>query len=231
MKESNKLIIGISHGDVNGAGYEVIIKTLSDPRMPEMCTPVIYGSSKALAAYRKILGLPSFPVNVIQQVQEAKPGTVNLINITPDELRIEPGTSSPEAGSAAYAALECAVTDLRSGVIDALVTAPINKANIQSSTFTFPGHTEYLEASLGEGTDKALMILYNEVVKVALVTTHLPLARVPQAITKEAIIEKLKIFDTSLRRDFGIVHPRIAVMSLNPHAGDGGLLGSKSRMS
>ena len=107
--------------------------------------------------------------------------------------------------------------------------SPINKANIQSSTFTFPGHTEYLEASLGEGTDKALMILYNDVVKVALVTTHLPLARIPQAITKDAIIEKLKIFDTSLRRDFGIVHPRIAVLSLNPHAGDGGLLGTEER--
>ncbi len=229
MKETDKLIIGISHGDINGVGYEVIIKTLSDPRLPEMCTPVIYGSAKILTAYRKMLGLPNLPVNVISEVQEAKPGTVNIINVVPDDTRIDPGQSTPEGGSAAYAALECAVTDLRSGAIDALVTAPINKANIQSSTFTFPGHTEYLEASLGEGTDKSLMILYNEVVKVALVTTHLPLSRIPQAITKDAIIEKLKIFDSSLRRDFGIVHPRIAVLSLNPHAGDGGLLGSEEQ--
>ncbi len=229
MKETDKLIIGISHGDINGVGYEVIIKTLSDPRLPEMCTPVIYGSAKILTAYRKMLGLPNLPVNVISEVQEAKPGTVNIINVVPDDTRIDPGQSTPEGGSAAYAALECAVTDLRSGAIDALVTAPINKANIQSSTFTFPGHTEYLEASLGEGTDKSLMILYNEVVKVALVTTHLPLSRIPQAITKDAIMEKLKIFDSSLRRDFGIVHPRIAVLSLNPHAGDGGLLGSEEQ--
>ena len=227
MKETEKLTIGITHGDINGVGYEVIIKTLADPRVAEMCTPVIYGSSKAFTAYRKLLGLPAVAVNVIQQAQDAKPGTVNIINTAADDIRIAPGSSTPEAGSAAYAALECAVTDLSSGTIDALVTAPINKANIQSSTFTFPGHTEYLEASLGEGSDKALMILYNDVVKVALVTTHLPLARIPQAITKDAIIEKLKIFDTSLRRDFGIVHPRIAVLSLNPHAGDGGLLGTE----
>lgn len=229
MKETNRLVIGITHGDINGVGYEVIIKTLSDPRLPEICTPVIYGSSKILAAYRKNLGLPNVPLNIIQSVKEARPGSVNIINVVPEDTHFEPGVSSPEAGAAAYAALECAVTDLRSGAIDALVTAPINKANIQSTTFTFPGHTEYLEASLGEGTDKALMILYNEVVKVALVTTHLPLSRIPRAITKEAIIEKLKIFDTSLRRDFGIVHPRIAVLALNPHAGDGGLLGTEEK--
>lgn len=229
MKDKNKLIIGISQGDINGVGYEVIIKTLSDPRLPEMCTPVIYGSAKILTAYRKMLGLPNLNVNTIEHAQDAKPGTVNIINVVSDDVRLEPGMSTPEAGSAAYTALESAVTDLRAGTIDALVTAPINKANIQSTTFTFPGHTEYLEASLGEGTDKALMILYNEVVKVALVTTHLPLARIPQAITKEAIIGKLKIFDASLRRDFGIVHPRIAVLSLNPHAGDGGLLGTEEQ--
>lgn len=229
MKDKNKLIIGISHGDINGVGYEVIIKTLSDPRLPEMCTPVIYGSAKVLTAYRKMLGLPNLTVNIIEHAQDAKPGAVNIINVVADDIRLEPGMSTPEGGSAAYTALESAVTDLRAGTIDALVTAPINKANIQSTTFTFPGHTEYLEASLGEGTDKALMILYNEVVKVALVTTHLPLSRIPQAVTKEAILEKLKIFDSSLRRDFGIVHPRIAVLSLNPHAGDGGLLGSEEK--
>jgi 4-hydroxythreonine-4-phosphate dehydrogenase len=141
-------------------------------------------------------------------------------------LQVEPGTSTEIAGNAAFVALERAVADLRAGKVDTLVTAPINKHNIQSDTFSFPGHTEYLEASLGDGA-KALMILFSDTMRVALVTTHLPIAKVPEAITKDSVLEKLRIFNKSLHSDFAIVAPRIAVLALNPHAGENGLLGSE----
>lgn len=230
MKDEASLpVIGITHGDINGVGYEVILKTLAEPHITEICTPVLYGSSKVAAFYRKLLQLAPQTMNTIQSPGEAKPGTVNIIEVLESEVPVTPGSDTPEGGKAAYASLERAVSDLRAEELDALVTAPINKSNIQSELFHFPGHTEYLESSLGDGKDKALMILYNDVVKVALVTTHLPLAKIADAITGEAIKEKLAIFSDSLRRDFGIVRPRIAVLSLNPHAGDGGLLGSEEK--
>jgi 4-hydroxythreonine-4-phosphate dehydrogenase len=143
-----------------------------------------------------------------------------------EDVKVEPGTSTEIAGNAAFVALERAVADLRAGKVDTLVTAPINKHNIQSDTFSFPGHTEYLEASLGDGA-KALMILFSDTMRVALVTTHLPIAKVPEAITKDSVLEKLRIFNKSLHSDFAIVAPRIAVLALNPHAGENGLLGSE----
>lgn len=228
MKEDRKIKVGITHGDFNGIGYEVILKALEDERMLELCTPVIYGSAKIAAYYRKNIELQPFNLNQVAGALDAKPNNCNIINVVGEDTKIEPGQSTQAAGQAAFAALEQAVADLRSGLIDVLVTAPINKDNIQSDVFTFPGHTEYLEASTGDGS-KSLMILCNDNVRVALVTTHLPISQLPQAITREAIVEKLHIFNESLKCDFGFEKPRIAVLALNPHAGENGLLGTEEQ--
>ena len=224
MDHNKKIKVGITHGDINGIGYEVILKTLGEPRIAELCTPIVYGSSKALSYHRKALNLPNVNFNMVLRAEDASENANNLVEVTDDDLKIELGTPSEAAGKAAYASLKRAADDLRNGIIDVLVTAPINKKSIQSDEFHFPGHTEFLESRIGEG-NKALMILCNDILRVALVTTHLPVSEVPGAITKELIDEKLTIFAESLERDFGIVNPRIAVLSLNPHAGDGGLLG------
>lgn len=226
----NKIRVGITHGDTNGIGYEVILKTLEDNRLSDLCTVVIYGSAKAASFYRKAMELPQVQFNRIDSAADARDGAYNIINVVGEDLKIEPGTASEAAGAAALAALEAAVADLRAGNIDVLVTAPIDKHSIQSPTFHFPGHTEYLQAALtpeGEPEAKALMILCTEYLRVALVTAHLPIAEVPGALTKELIVDKIKDFDRSLRRDFGIQNPRIAVLSLNPHAGERGLLGKE----
>lgn len=224
-----RLRVGITHGDFNGVGYEVILKMLDDPRIVELCTPIIYGSAKIAAYYRKGLDLAfNIQLNQIQQASQAKPEAVNIVNVIGQEAHIAPGESTAEAGEAAFAALERAVADLKEGNIDVLLTAPINKANIQSDTFRFPGHTEYLASAIGDGAEP-LMILFNDRIRVALVTTHLPLAKIAEAITEEAIVEKLRLFNKSLTADFAIVKPRIAVLSLNPHAGDGGLLGAEEK--
>ncbi len=228
MKENRKIRVGITHGDMNGIGYEVILKTLGDERMLELCTPVVYGSARVAAYYRKGANLPAVAFNQIASAVDAKDGENNIINVIPEDAKIDPGQSTEVAGNAAFVALEQAVADLRNGDIDVLVTAPINKHNIQSETFTFPGHTEYLEASLGDG-NKSLMVLCSDSLRVALVTTHLPVAGIPDAITKEAIVEKLEVFNRSLKKDFGIVSPRIAVLSLNPHSGENGLLGKEEQ--
>lgn len=226
----NKIRVGITHGDTNGIGYEVILKTLEDNRLSDLCTIVVYGSAKAASFYRKTMELPQVQFNRIDSAADARDGAYNIINVVGEDLKIEPGTASEAAGAAALAALEAAVADLRAGNIDVLVTAPIDKHSIQSPTFHFPGHTEYLQAALtpeGEPEAKALMILCTEYLRVALVTAHLPIAEVPGALTKELIVDKIKDFDRSLRRDFGIQNPRIAVLSLNPHAGERGLLGKE----
>lgn len=224
--ENETIKIGITHGDINGVGYEVILKMLDDNRILELCTPIIYGSAKIASFYRKGLGLQQQQLNQINDPSEARAGVVNIINVVGEDCKVEPGQSTKEAGSAAFAALERAVADVRNDNLDAIVTAPINKDNIQSELFTFPGHTEYLEAS----TDgKALMILFNRDIRVALVTTHLPISKIAENITAERIVEKLKIFKDTLRSDFAIVHPRIAVLALNPHAGENGLLGSEEQ--
>lgn len=226
---SPRLRVGITHGDFNGVGYEVILKMLDDPRILELCTPVVYGSAKIAAYYRKGLELAfNIPFNQIQQASQARTDAVNIVNVIGQEAHIAPGESTPEAGEAAFIALERAVADLKEGTIDVLLTAPINKANIQSDTFRFAGHTEYLASACGDGAEP-LMILFNDRIRVALVTTHLPLAKIAEAITEDAIVAKLQLFNQSLTADFAIVKPRIAVLSLNPHAGDGGLLGVEEK--
>lgn len=226
---NRKIRVAITHGDINGISYEVILKALEDNRILELCTPVVYGSAKIAAFYRKSLDLPQINFNQAATGEDIKDGAYNIINVVGEDTKIEPGVSSEVAGQAAFAALEQAVADLRAGNVDVLVTAPINKKNIQSDTFQFPGHTEYLEASLGEDGDKAMMILCNDNMRVALATIHIPLAKVPTALSRELIFERIRTLNTSLRRDFGIPSPRIAVLSLNPHAGEDGLLGSEEQ--
>ena len=226
--EQEKLIrVAITHGDTNGIGYEVILKTLADPNILELFTPIIYGSPKVAAYYRKALDLPT-NFSIINSAEEAKDGRVNMLTTFDDEVKVDIGHPTQEAGMAALKALDRAVEDYRKGLFDVLVTAPINKNTIQSDKFHFPGHTEYLEERLGDGK-KSLMVLMNDTLRVALVTTHLPIKDVAKAITKEAIMEKATIFHQTLRRDLRISSPRIAVLSLNPHAGDGGVLGMEEQ--
>ena len=227
MEQERKIRVAITQGDTNGVGYEVIFKAFADSAILELCTPIIYGSPKIAAYHKKALNLDT-NFNIINKAEEARDGKLNLLSCFDNDLKVELGQPSQEAGEAALKALDKAMTDFRSGLYDVLVTAPINKATIQSPGFHFPGHTEYIETSVGEG-QKALMILMNETLRVALVTTHLAIKDVARAITKEGIVEKATIFHTALKRDFRISNPRIAVLSLNPHAGDDGLLGSEEK--
>ncbi|MDE6608965.1 MAG: 4-hydroxythreonine-4-phosphate dehydrogenase PdxA [Muribaculaceae bacterium] len=222
--------IGITHGDFNGVGYEVILKALSDDRMLELFTPVVYGIPALADWYAGKLESEPLSWHTVSSAGSVKNGTYNFVDIYPDGSvpEVHAGESTPEAGKASLMALEMAVEDMKTGIVDALVTAPINKNNIQGEDFKFPGHTEYLEDRLGEGDmKKALMILCAGGLRVALATAHVPLSEVSQAITKELIIEKLEIFNRSLRRDFGVNNPRIAVLSVNPHAGDHGVIGTE----
>lgn len=229
MAEQHKIKIGITQGDTNGVGYEVIFKALEDSRMLELCTPIIYGSAKIAGIYRKMGALPPMQLNQIQSATAARGDQVNIINVVGEQIKVEPGQPSLEAGEAALKALEAAVNDLREGNIDALVTAPVNKATIHSEEFDFPGHTEFLEARLGQESDKALMILASEQIRVALVTIHTPIADVAKSITSQNILEKIEAFNAALESDFAIPHPRIAVLALNPHSGDAGLIGTEER--
>lgn len=223
--EDRKIRVAITHGDTNGIGYEVIFKTFAEPEMLELCTPIIYGSPKVAAYHRNALGIQA-NFTIINKVEDALDGKVNLLPAFDDEVKVEMGQPTKEAGTAALKALDKAMEDFSAGGYDVLVTAPINKNDIHGADFQFSGHTEYIEAKAGEG-NKALMILAGKSLRVALVTTHLPVKDIAGAITKEAIVEKCTIFSKALRRDFNVASPRIAVLSLNPHAGDGGVIGSE----
>jgi 4-hydroxythreonine-4-phosphate dehydrogenase len=223
MEENKKIRIGITHGDINGVGYEVILKALSDPTMLELCTPIVYGSPKVAAYHRKAMDIQT-NFSIISSAEDAQDDRLSILNCTDDELKVELTKPTPEAGKAALDALERALADYQKGLIDVLVTAPINKHTIQSDTFHFPGHTEYIEERTGDG-NKALMILLKNDFRVALVTGHIPVKDIASTITQELVMEKLSIFHRSLKQDFNISNPRIAVFSLNPHAGDNGLIG------
>lgn len=224
--EETKLRVGVTQGDINGIGYEVILKAFADPRLFEEQAVVIYGSPKVAAYHKKALDLNTVTLTTISSAREAQVGRLSLINCTDDEVKVELGLSTPTAGKASFQALERAVSDLKAGLLDVLVTAPINKHTIQSADFSFPGHTEYLEASLGDGK-KALMIMASSLLKVAVVTGHVPLVDVPAAIDLNSLLQTLKVFNRSLMVDFGLHKPRIAVLGLNPHAGDGGVIGKE----
>ncbi len=227
MSENNKrLRVGITLGDTNGIGIEVALKAVGVPEMMDMCIPVMYGSSKIVSYHRNACNLPGFQINHTKSAHYLKENMPNLVECISQEIKVELGQPSKQAGQASFQALEAAVRDLKAGLIDVLVTAPISKDNIQSDQFHFPGHTEYLESAAGEGS-KALMVMCTGNLRIALVTMHMPLSQVPGALTVEGIRQRLLQFNTTLKRDFGIDGPRIAVLSLNPHAGENGILGTE----
>ena len=222
----NKFKIGITQGDTNGIGWEIILKALADPRMTELFTPVVYGSPKAAAYYRNTVAeSEAFSFNPVASAAEARRGKANLVACG-ETADIAPGKPTPEAGRAAVEALCAAMRDLKAGHLDALVTAPFDKETVQADDFRYTGHTEYLAAEL-EG--EAMMILCSDVLRVGLVTKHIPVSEIARNITKERIVRDLGTLRRALIEDFGIVEPRIAVMALNPHAGDGGLLGREEQ--
>ena len=228
MQNNRKPIVGITQGDGNGIGYEVIIKSLADSRILESFTPVIYGSSKLFGFYRKLIhNIEDIDTYVVNSARDAKPRKVNIVNCLPDNTFVEPGQSTPEAAKSAIRALECAVRDIKSGDIDVLVTAPINKRAMSQEGFGYTGHTEYLEKEFG--VKDVAMIMVSSTLKVAVVTGHIKLKDVASSITAEKIVGKLRLMKESLQRDFGIDNPRIAVLGLNPHCGDGGLLGDEEQ--
>ena len=223
--KGDKIILGITHGDINGISYEVIMKALLDNRILDNCTPVVYGSPKVAAYHRKALNLENFSFNTIRTVDEALPRRTNIINCIDDAARVELGKSTAYAGESSLRALEAAAKDLSEGKIDALVTGPVSKPNVATDDFQFTGHTEYLENMFK--SDGVLMLMVNELMRVGVVTSHIPLSKVTEYITRDTLVNKLRILKKSLLVDFVIPQPRIAVLGLNPHAGDQGLLGDE----
>ncbi|MBQ3766239.1 MAG: 4-hydroxythreonine-4-phosphate dehydrogenase PdxA [Bacteroidales bacterium] len=223
-----KLVVGVTQGDSNGIGYEVIIKALADSRILESFTPVVYGSSKIFGFYRKqIHDIDQMETYVIHSAKDVHLKRINIVNCLPDNFYAEPGQSTPDSAKAAMMSLEAAVKDLKDGYIDVLVTGPINKRAMTAEGFGYTGHTEYLQDAFQ--SEEIAMIMVSEQLKVAVVTGHIPLKDVPGAITKERILSKLRLMNRSLERDFGIDSPKIAVLGLNPHCGDGGLLGDEEK--
>jgi len=223
-----RIKVGITHGDINGIGYEIILKTFADERITELCTPIVYGSVKLAVYHQKAMELPAVNFKIIRTPGEALEGKVNIINCINNEQKVEFAKVSSESGQAAYVALESAVADMKRRAIDVLLTAPVNKHAIHSDRFHFAGHTEYLNSHFGNDDDtQSLMILVHDSLRIALVTGHIPLAEVSSQLTSQSIIDKLRIFRKALIQDFGIIRPRIAILSLNPHASDNGLLGAE----
>lgn len=221
----NKIRIGISIGDINGIGLEVILKTLSHPQILNLCTPVIYGSSKIVSYHKNVVGLDSFQFNVATSGDRIKRDKVNVVNCWADDVNITLGKLSDSSGKYAKISLEQAVIDLKNGYFDALVTAPINKKAMQLADFKFLGHTEYLAYEFG--AKESLMLMVNDNLRIGLVTNHLPIRDVPAAITKEAVRTKLQLLINSLKVDFNIERPTIALLGLNPHASDDGIIGDE----
>ncbi len=223
--KKNKPVIGISIGDINGIGPEVTMKALLDSRVIKTFTPVIYAHGKALTFYRKLLNLEEFNFMQIKNAGEVHHKKLNVISVVEECPEIIPGVETMEAGKLALAALDHAIEDLKAQRIDALVTAPLNKNNINSPERSFVGHTEYLTEAFG--STKSLMFMVTEGMRVGLVTGHMPLREVAENVTRGRIKEKLEIMIQSLQADFGIQKPKIAVLGLNPHAGEDGLLGKE----
>ena len=223
-----KLVVGVTQGDSNGIGYEVIIKALADSRILDSFTPVVYGSSKIFGFYRKqVHDIDQMDTYVIRSAKDVHLKRINIVNCLPDNFYAEPGQSSPDSAKAAMMSLEAAVKDLKDGYIDVLVTAPINKRAMTAEGFGYTGHTEYLQDAFQ--AEEIAMIMVSEQLRVGVVTGHIPLKDVPGSITKERILTKLRLMNRSLERDFGIDSPKIAVLGLNPHCGDGGLLGDEEK--
>lgn len=227
-KEHRELpVIGITQGDINGIGYEIILKTLYDSRVFESFVPIIYGQSKVFSYYKKNFGMEEISYSVIRDSRQAQAGRINIINHTDEELKIEPGISTDISGKASFDALKIAVDDLYKNNIDALVTCPINKSSIQSKDFNFTSQKEYI-SSLYKDHSPLMLMVWNKL-RIGSVTNHISIKDVPHNITKKVILDKIDVFARTLQQDFGISHPRIAVMGLNPHIGENGLYGTEDR--
>jgi 4-hydroxythreonine-4-phosphate dehydrogenase len=224
---SDKPKIGISIGDINGIGLEIIIKTLADTKIYDYCTPIVYGHSKVASFHRRATQVGELNFNIIDDASLAITKRANMVNCWEEDVRIELGIVTAEGGKYAYQSLQRATDDLLSGKIDGLVTAPINKDNIQSEEFNFPGHTEYLQSR--DSANESLMFLVSETLRVGVVTGHIPVSKISESITTEKIIAKLKLMHSSLRDDFWVRKPKIAVLGLNPHASDNGLIGNEEK--
>jgi 4-hydroxythreonine-4-phosphate dehydrogenase len=224
-EEGPRIKLGITHGDINSISYEVILKSLIDNRINEFFIPILYGSSKVLAYHRKALDIENFSLNSIRTASEANPKRSNIINCIDDEVRVELGKSTEVAGQAALKAIDVALGDIMNGEIDILVTAPINKANIQSKDFHFPGHTDYLKQK--SGANEVLMMMVGDNLKVGVVTAHIPVKDIASVLTENRILENIRVLNKSLIVDFNIRKPKIAILGLNPHAGDNGLIGKE----
>jgi 4-hydroxythreonine-4-phosphate dehydrogenase len=220
-----RITVGITSGDLNGIGYEIIIKSLADQRMCELFTPVVYGTSKAASYHRKTLNINEFNFNIIRKADQASPKKPNMVNLKDEEVKIDLGLATVESGEMAFLALEAAVEDLKRNHINVLVTAPINKHAIRQAGFEFPGHTEYLAARF-EAADH-LMIMVSGKMRMGIVTGHLPIREVADKISKDLVMKKTKTFHDSLVRDFNISKPKIALLGLNPHAGENGMIGEE----
>ena len=225
ISEGQKPIVGFTCGDLNGIGLEIVIKTLADHRILEFCIPVLFANNKSISFYRKTLPEMNLAFSSIKDLTKLHAKQVNVYSCWEEDVVITPGELTETGGKYALLSLTTATKALKEGLINALVTAPIHKKNIISNEFNYTGHTPYLKAIFG--AKDVVMMMVAENMKVALVTEHLPIKDVAKEITKEAILSKLKIMQESLKRDFGIDKPRIAVLGLNPHAGDEGLLGNE----
>ena len=220
----SKIKVGISIGDLNGIGLETIIKTFKDKRMLDFCTPIIFGSSKVVAKHKKAIEINDFNFNIINKIEDAKPHKANLLNIWNDDVEVKFGEATTVSGEKSFESIKKAVEVLKEGKVDVIVTAPINKASIQDKVGSFIGHTEFLQGNF-EG--ESLMLMVSELMRIAFVTGHVPLTDVKKHITTDNIIKKTKLLNTSLIQDFGIRKPKIAILGLNPHAGEEGLLGAE----
>lgn len=225
VKKAENILVGISIGDLNGIGAEVILKTFEDSRMLEFCTPVIFANVKVLSFVRKALDSQA-TLHGIDSLEQVVVGKINVLNVWRDQVEINPGVSDDKLGSYAIKSFTAATEALKNGDIDVLVTAPINKYNIQSDDFKFPGHTDYLDKEL-EGN--ALMLMVQDGLRVGLLTDHVPVNEVASHLTEQLIRQKINTIKNCLTQDFSINKPRIAVLGLNPHAGDGGVIGKEDK--
>ncbi len=225
IDKEKKIRVGITHGDMNGISYEIIVKALADARILEMFTPVIYGLTRVLSYNRKNLNANDFNYNTVRDASYLKSRKINLVNLSENEIKIEFGKSVDKAGQFAHDALKHAVNDLKSDKIDVVVTAPISKENIQSETFNFPGHTEYFASEFN--SPDYLMLMVSDTLRVGTITGHVPLTDVPKLLTEDLIVQKINVLHQSLVRDFGVQKPKIALLGLNPHAGENGQIGKE----
>jgi len=222
-----KLKIGLTCGDLNGIGLEVIIKTFMDNRMLELCTPIVYASKRTTAEYRRQLDIKDFSFEEIPSVHQVNPKRACVLNVWKEDVQLQLGTPTAESGKYARLSLQAAVKDLKEGHIDAIVTAPIDKKNIQGEGFNYPGHTEFLAAEFG--AEEHAMLMLSDQLRITFMTGHVPLNKVAEGLTFERLIKRIRFIDRIFPSDFGIVRPRIAVLGLNPHNGDDGVIGTEER--